>query len=187
MRRVQAAAALAITCGVGALGPGGALASTAPPLILRAAGALAPVGTPAAGVLQFGPCGTLKSSGTLTINERPTDRAALPTVEQQGGGGCGEGGPNASGQISRIVLTSAGHLTVVGELTYTTSLPNRCVYKLTRMTGRFKIPGSTQAAVSGMGLRGAGSDPGCTEKVRVGGGQATLDERSSGEPFEAEI
>jgi hypothetical protein len=186
MRRVQAGAALAIICALGVVSPGGALATTAP-LILRAAGAVAPVGTPATGVLQFGPCGTLKSSGTLTINERPTDRAVLPTVEEQGGGGCGEGGPNAFGHISRILLTSAGHMTVVGELTYTTSLPNFCVYKLTRLTGRFKIPGSTQALVSGIGLRGEGSDPGCTEKMRVGGGQATLYDRSTGEPFEAEL
>jgi len=137
--------------------------------------------------LQFGPCGTLKSSGTLAANSEPRDWANLPTVEEEGGGGCGEGGPNATGHISRIIVTSAGRLTVVGKITYATTLPKHCVYTLKRLSGHFPIPGSTHAVVSGVGSVATGSAEGCAEKMRVEGAEATLYDRASGKAFEAEL
>jgi hypothetical protein len=175
---------------IGALAVSSGSAFAASSLILKAGGKAAPVGTPATGVLEFGPCGTLKSSGTLTVNEQPTDIAQLPTVESEGGGGCGEGGPSATGRVTSIKATSAGHLTASGKITYSTTLPRKCVYMLTKMTGRFSIPGFTQARVAGVGVRAAGSEPGCAEKLRVGADEeveARLYDRSTGSLFEAEL
>jgi hypothetical protein len=186
MRAIVKVAALVGACASG-LGATNALATTTSPLILKADGAVAPAGTPATGVLQFGPCGTLRSSGTLVTNERRTDKAALPNVEEEGGGGCGEGGPNVTGQIDRIKVASAGRLTVVGEVSYATILPEECVYRLTKLKGHFAIPGSTQALVSGVGFRAAGSSEGCAEKLRVRDAEAALYDSFSGEAFEAEL
>jgi hypothetical protein len=185
MRRLRRFVVVVAVFGLSALATCDALA-TAPPLVLRVGGTVAPVGTPAAGVLSFGPCGTLQSSGALITNDRATDTAELPTVESEGGGGCGEGGPNASGRISRMRMSFTGHLTVIGAITYTTELPRKCIYRLTRLKGSFAIPGPTKTVVAGVGTREAGSDEGCAKTQRVEHAEATLDARATGEAFEAE-
>lgn len=161
--------------------------ATSSKLILTAAGGYAPDGTPASGVLRFGACGTLQSSGTLTVNDRHTDQAALASVEKEGGGGCGEGGANAAGQISRMTLSAAGVMTVIGEVTYTTELPEHCVYELRKLNGTLAIPGPTESTVSGVGARTAGSAAGCARTLHVENGEAALENRSTGETFQAEL
>lgn len=180
---------IAILIGVSALVALGATDAVAAksPLTLKAGGVVAAVGTPVAGVLRFGPCGTLESSGTLTANNLRKDVAELPTVEKEGNGGCGEGAPYASGQIRGIEVSAAGVLTVVGDVIYTVELPEHCVYKLKKLKGAFTIPGLTQAVVSGVGARSVGSAKGCEKKLQVEDAEAELEAQSTGEPLEAEL
>jgi hypothetical protein len=166
------------------------------PLTLTAAGTAAPVGTPATGVLRFGPCGEMKSGGVLTTNEQPVDVAELPTTEEEGGGGCAEGGPTIEGHITRVKVRSTprpsiARLIVVGRIIYTTHLFGHCIYKLTMLSGRFAIPGVNQARVAGVGRLQAGSEPGCAEKLKVGNTsqgetEARLVDGSTGELFEGQ-
>jgi hypothetical protein len=168
---------------------GALLAGSAPAaasLVLKLGGQVAPVGTRALGVLRFGPCGTFESRGTLTVNSSRVDRARFSSTEG-GGGGCGEGGPIISGSVSANKLTEAGRFVVVASLTYTTTVSGICEYTVKRLHGTFTIPGPTQASVSGMGKRTAGSSSSCPEKTRVAGAEAKLYGLETNELFEAEL
>ncbi len=81
MRAVRTVAILVRMCALTALGAADASA-TISKLIVKASGEVAPEGTPATGVLRFGACGTLNSSGTLIVNDRHNDTAELPTAEE---------------------------------------------------------------------------------------------------------
>jgi len=193
---VRVLKSIVVLVGVCAFAPASLASGTTLPLTLTAAGTAAPLGTPASGVLRFGPCGEMKSSGTLTINEQPVDLAELPTVEEEGGGGCGEGGPTIEGHIARIKVRSTtrpsiARLIVVGRIIYTTHLSGHCIYKLTMLSGPFAVPGVTHSRVAGVGRLQAGSEPSCAEKLKVGSTshgetEAGLYDRSTGELFEGQ-
>jgi hypothetical protein len=152
------------------------------PLLLTINGSGVPNGTSATGYLLIGSC-VLFSRGTITVNDKATDTANLPTVESAGGGGCGRGGPEASGHISSIKLTYLGVVTVSGEVTYTTSTPKKCIYKLTKLIGKFGVPGETSwVTASGTGALQTGSQAGCASKLKISG-ETELADPDRGEIF----
>jgi hypothetical protein len=169
---------------LGAVATGSAPAAAS--LVLKGGGQIAPVGTPARGELKFGPCGTFQSSGSLAVNRSKTDLARFTSTEETLGG-CGEGGPIISGSVSADKLTETGMFVVVANLIYTTTLPEECSYALKRLAGKFTIPGTTNAAVSGRGRRTATSKSSCPETQVVRGTEAKLYDVNTNEPFEAEL
>jgi hypothetical protein len=154
-------------------------------LVLKSTGSAVAAGSGASGLLRFGPCGSFESTGTLMNNEAMVDTAVFTTFENSPGG-CGEGGPTATGQLEGIQLNASGMITLMGTITYKTLLPKKCEYSLTRLKGKFALPGPTSAQVSGTAKRlKAGSEHGCKGALHLTGEQAALDDES-GTPFEAE-
>jgi hypothetical protein len=179
--RVVAAGVTLLT--IGALLAGGASASAV--LVLQSRGQVAPVGTPALGTLRFGPCGEFQSRGALATNSSSVDVAKFDSTSG-GEGGCGEGGPVFSGSVTSDRLTEAGRFTVFAKLTMVTTL-NGCEYALRTLSGRFTIPGPTQATVAGKALRTPTSKSTCPERVSVSGVEAKLYDSATNELFEAEL
>ena len=174
--------------GVMALMFGAQLASSAPAsavLVLKAGGQVAPVGTPALGVLRFGPCGTFESNGQLTVNGSRVDVAKF-TSTTEAIGGCGEGGPIISGSVKASKLRESGRFTVGANLTYTTTVPEECSYALKMLHGNFAIPGVTQATVSGKAKRTGTSKASCPETTHVTGVEASLYDLNTNELLEAQ-
>jgi hypothetical protein len=155
-------------------------------LVLKSAGHVAPAGTPVLGKLNLGPCGTIESSGTLTANSSRVDVARFSSNEGFGGG-CGEGGPEFSGTVSADRLTETGHYVVVGNMLYTTTVPERCDYSVTRLHGTFTIPGPTEATVAGTGKRTPTSNASCPETTHVKYVHAELYDSNTNELFQAEL
>ncbi len=154
-------------------------------LVLMSGGSAVAPGTGTFGTLRFGPCGSFKSTGALTDNEKMADKAVFTTFENSPGG-CGEGGPAATGQLEQVAVTSNGMITLRGEITYTTELPKKCEYSLTKLRGSFAVPGTTSAQVSGTAKRlMSGSEHGCKGAIHLTGEEATLGDLESGTPFEA--
>lgn len=162
-----------------------AASAQASKLVLKSGGNVVAPGSGAFGTLRFGPCGSFKSTGTLSNNEKMSDKAVFTTFENSPGG-CGEGGPAATGQLEQVAVTSNGMITLTGKITYTTELPKKCAYSLTKLKGRFAVPGTTSAQVSGTAKRVmSGSEHGCKGAIHLTGEEATLDDLESGTPFEA--
>ncbi len=128
--------------------------------------------------------GTVIAAGTLAGNDRATDRAAF-TEGGSSGGGCGEGGPSFSGVIESARATSAGVLTLVGEMTYVTGQPGYCTYTVKKLEGTFAVPGSTAATVSGVGTRVGSRRTGCALHAKLEGVEAKLAPTEGGPAFEA--
>ena len=121
-------------------------------LVLKSGGSVVAPGSGAAGTLRFGPCGSFKSTGTLVNNEAMVDKAIFTSFENSPGG-CGEGGPAVFGQLERVQVSSSGMMLVAGEIAYKTIVPHKCEYSLTTLKGKFTLPGSTKAEVSGTAKR----------------------------------
>lgn len=156
-------------------------------LVLKSGGSVVAPGSGAAGVLRFGPCGSFKSTGTLTNNHAMVDKAMFTAFENSPGG-CGEGGPSAMGQLERVQVSSSGLITLSGEITYRTLLPKKCEYSLTKLKGKFPLPGTTSGEVSGTAKRvTSGSEHGCKGALHLSGEEAALDDLETGTPFEAEV
>ncbi len=163
-----------------------AVGAQASQLVLRSGGNVVTTGTGTFGTLRFGPCGSFKSTGTLAQNGRMADKAVFTTFENSPGG-CGEGGPAATGQLEGVAVTSKGMMTLTGKIIYTTEIPQKCEYSLTKLRGTFAVPGTTSAQVSGTAKRlMSGSEHGCKGAIHLTGEEATLDDLESGTPFEAE-
>lgn len=155
-------------------------------LVLRSEGAVVAPGTGAKGTLRFGPCGSFTSTGTLTSNGGMIDNATFTAFESSPGG-CGEGGPTTSGELTAITVSGRGAMTLSGAITYRTQLPKKCEYTLTRLKGQLTLPGPTSATVSGTAKRvQAGSEHGCKGAIHLTGEEAALDDLATGLPFEAE-
>jgi hypothetical protein len=161
-------------------------ASASGALVLKSAGQVAPVGTTVLGQLNLGPCGTIRSSGTLTANSSRVDVAKFSSSEDFGGG-CGEGGPEFSGTVRADRLTETGRYVVVGSMTYTTTVPERCDYSVKRLHGKFTIPGPTEASVSGTGKRTPTSKASCPETASVEYVHAKLLDSNTNELLQAEL
>jgi hypothetical protein len=156
-------------------------------LTLKSKGNIVAPGTGASGSLRFGPCGSFKSTGTLTNNQAMVDTAVFTAFENNPGG-CGEGGPSATGQLERIQVSANGMITLSGKITYTTLLPKKCEYTLTKLKGKLTLPGATAGGVSGTAKRvTAGSEHGCKGALHLTGEEAALDDLETGTPFEAEV
>ncbi len=183
MRGLKILSATALTLLVLTVAAAGAQASG---LVLSSGGKVVTPGTGAFGTLRFGPCGSFKSTGTLSENGRMADKTVFTAFENSPGG-CGEGGPTATGRLEGLAVTSKGMMTLTGKIIYTTELPNKCEYSLTKLRGTFAVPGPTSALVSGTAKRlMPGSEHGCKGAIHLTGEQATLDDLESGTPFEAE-
>ncbi len=159
------------------------LKATSSALILTAGGRYAPDGTPASGVLSFGPCGSFEASGTLASNDKRMDRAEF-TATERGGGGCGEGGPIITGSLSAIELAATGQLTVNGNLSYDVTLDD-CLYTVKKLTGAFAIPGVTEASVSGAGRLAKHNGHSCPSQIAIHATASLSDLETKG-LFEAE-
>jgi hypothetical protein len=167
----------------------GLTAASAPAagLVLKSGGSAVAAGTGTKGKLRFGPCGSFTSTGTLIDNNAMVDRAVFTTFENNPGG-CGEGGPAATGQLESIQLSASGTITLTVAITYVTELPKKCEYTLARLTGKFALPGSTTATVSGTAKRvKSASEHGCKGSTHLTGEEAALDDLATGLPFEAEV
>lgn len=174
------------SAGASAIGDGDRftyLKDTSTALILTAGGRYVPDGTPASGVLSFGPCGGFDASGTLASNDKRMDRADF-TATEGGGGGCGEGGPIITGSLSAIELASAGQLTVNGDLSYDVTLDN-CPYTVKKLAGAFAVPGVTEASVSGVGRLAKHNGHSCPSEVGIHATASLSDLETKG-LFEAE-
>lgn len=155
-------------------------------LVLKSSGSAVAAGSPAGGSLQFGPCGSFVSTGTLKDNERMLDSAEFTSFEGNPGG-CGEGGPSVSGKLTSIEVSASGQFTALGHLSYDTELPARCEYALTKLTGKFALPGPTTALLSGVGKRvKAHSAKGCKGTLHVSHAEAELYDAQTSAPYEAE-
>ncbi len=156
-------------------------------LTLKSGGSAVAPGAGAQGTLRFGPCGSFTSTGTLTNNGAMVDRALFTTFENNPGG-CGEGGPTAAGELKAISVSGSGLMTLTGAITYRTQLPKKCEYSLTRLTGKFALPGATSAKVSGTAKRvKSGSEHGCKGAIHLTGEEGSLNDLETGLPFEAEV
>ncbi len=176
---------LAVVVALAALGAGGAQAKMSR-LVLKSGGKTVAAGSPAAGSLEFGPCGSLVSTGTLTANSLMVDKADFTSFESNGGG-CGEGGPSASGELTSIDVTANGVFTAFGEVTYLTELPHFCEYVIKKLVGKFKLPGPTEATLSGTGKRvSKGSEKGCGMVVHVSDVSGELSDALTATAYEAE-
>ena len=145
-------------------------------LTLKSGGTAVAPGTGAQGTLRFGPCGSFTSTGTLTNNGAMVDKALFTTFENSPGG-CGEGGPSAIGELKGISVSASGLMTLTGAITYRTQIPKTCEYSLTRLMGRFALPGSTSAKVSGTAKRiRSGSEHGCKGALHLTGEEASLND-----------
>jgi hypothetical protein len=155
-------------------------------LTLKSGGQAVPAGTAAVGTLRFGPCGQLTSTGTLMNNGAMADQATFSTFETSIGG-CGEGGPIITGQLESITVSGNGMFTATGTISYKTTLMKTCEYSLTRLKGKFTIPGPTTANLAGTAKRvKAGSQHGCKGAVHLTMEEASLNDQETGKPFEAE-
>jgi hypothetical protein len=161
-------------------------ASASAALVLKQGGEPAPVGTHVTGVVSFEPCGSFEATGTLTVNESTADKEKF-TSTTGGGGGCAEGGPTISGFMVANKLTEGGRFIETVNLRYTTHLAEECEYQVRMLAGKFTIPGSTVAVLSGVGKRTAASPPSCAEKLHVGGVEAALYGLATETLFEAEV
>ncbi len=176
---------LVVVLALGALAAGGAEAKMSR-LLLKSGGKAVAAGSPAGGLLAFGPCGSFTSTGVLSGNDLMVDKAEFTKFEA-GAGGCGEGGPTITGKLTGIDVSANGVLTAIGELNYKTQVPKSCDYTLMRLSGKFTVPGQTKAEVSGVGKRvKSASEKGCTGTLHVSHAQAELYGAASGEPYEAE-
>ncbi len=158
------------------------LKATSSTLILTVAGRYAPDGTPASGVLSFGPCGSFEASGTLASNDKRVDKADF-TATEGSGGGCGEGGPIITGSLSAIELATTGQLTVNGDLSYDVTLED-CLYTVKKLAGAFAIPGLTETSVSGVGRLAKHNAHSCPSEVRIHA-TASVSDLETKRPFEA--
>jgi hypothetical protein len=166
---------------------GVAAGAQASKLVLRSAGKIVVPGSGASGSLRFGPCGSFKSTGTLTNNGAMVDVATFTSFENSPGG-CGEGGPSVTGQLERIQVSGNGLMTLTGKITYSTIVPHKCEYSITKLKGRFSLPGpTTSSEVSGTGKRVTGSEKACKGTVHVTNEEAALDDLEAATPFEAEL
>ena len=164
-----------------------AVNAAASKLLLTSAGKVVAPGSGDVGTLRFGPCGSFKSTGTLANNGAMADKSAFTAFESNAGG-CGEGGPSVGGQLEGIVVTSNGLMTLTGKFTYITELPKKCEYSLTKLMGKFPVPGTTSAQVSGTAKRVmTGSEHGCKGAIHLTGEEASLEDLESGTPFEASV
>jgi hypothetical protein len=176
---------LGLVVALAALAAGGAQAKMSR-LVLKSGGITVAAGSPAGGSLAFGPCGSLVSTGTLAGNSLMVDKAQFTSFESNAGG-CGEGGPSASGKLTNIDVTANGVFTAFGEVTYRTELPHVCEYAIKKLVGRFKLPGATEARLAGTGKRvRAGSEKGCGIAVHVSEVSGELDDALTGTAYEAE-
>jgi len=176
---------LVVVVALAALAAGGAQASMSR-LVLKSGGMTVAAGSAAGGSLKFGPCGTLVSTGTLAGNSLMVDKAPFTSFEGNAGG-CGEGGPSASGKLTNIDVTANGVFTAFGEVIYRTELPHPCEYVIKKLVGRFKLPGATEASLSGSGKRvKAGSAKGCAMVVHVSEVSGKLYDALTGTAYEAE-
>lgn len=162
----------------------GTASARASRLVLEVSGVAVAPGSPADVTAKLGPCGTITGAGTLAGNDRGTDRAAF-TEGGSTGGGCGEAGPLFSGRVEAAHVTSAGVLTLLGEMTYITGHPGYCTYSLKKLEGTFAMPGSTAATVSGVGTRVGSRKTGCALHATLEGVEAKLGPTESGPAFEA--
>lgn len=183
LKRVACVGLGVVACGALATGSAQAKMSR---LVLNSGDVTVAPGTPTEGELKFGPCGTLESAGTLEGNDMMIDTAQFTSFTGNGGG-CGEGGPSASGDVTSMEVSANGVFTALGEVTYLTSLPKRCDYLIKKLTGKFTIPGQTKTDLSGTGKRVKGaSEKGCKGTVHVSEVEATLKDASTDTIYEAQ-
>ncbi len=165
-----------------------ATSAQAAKLVLRAGGKVVAPGSEAFGTLRFGACGSFKSSGKLTNNGAMVDGALFLSFENSPGG-CGEAGPTVAGQLEQVQVSGNGLMTLTGKLTYTLTTPLKCEYTLTKLKGKFSIPGTTTSSeISGTAKRvTTGSVKGCKGALHVANEEGSLDDVETAAPFEAEL
>lgn len=153
-------------------------------LVLEVSGVAAAQGSPAYATARLGACGTIIAEGTVMTNDRAKDAASF-TESIAHGGGCGEAGPNFEGTIESAKVTAQGDLKLLGTMTYITSLPKFCTYRITQLEGAFTVPGSTSATVSGVGTRVGSRATGCAKTEKLKGVEAKLGPTELSPGFEA--
>jgi hypothetical protein len=143
----------------------GCASAAASSLVLKAGTTVVPAGTAVFGVVKT-ECNELLFSGTLKINDQPTDEAVF------GKTGLADFCEDEyiSGAVTAMRLTSLGAMTVIasGKIRIRTGMP--CVWEIRLLHGKFSIPGSVTAKVSGVGKRNSGlSAPTCPERIKMRG------------------
>jgi hypothetical protein len=152
------------------------------PLVLKEGSVVAPEGSPASGSLEL-TCAEVVFGGSLAINNEAIDKA----VFTEGGGTDLCEGVVVRGVVKAIKVTSTGRFVVVSHLTYEVLTSGKCVYVISKLAGRFTIPGLTRSTVGGTGkLAAKRSTPGCAEQIAIGEAHALLSSGTTHEPYFAE-